>query len=62
MTGRIADGEEDGLVLRLGPVEGLVTPGVPVDGVVGVLQEVGGFFMDQSVERSGFRGHEHHLP
>jgi hypothetical protein len=39
---RVADGEEDGFVLRLRLVQGLGAPGVPVDGVVRVLEQVGG--------------------
>ena len=46
---RVADRQEDQLVLgtRLG--EGLLTPGEPVNRIVRVLQEVGGVFEDESV-------------
>jgi len=52
VAGRIADGEEHGLVLgaRLG--EGLLAPGVPVDRVVGVLKEVGARLLGQAVRHS----------
>jgi len=36
----VADGQEDGLVFRPCPVEGLLPPGVPVHGVVRVLEKV----------------------
>src|SRR5690606_3815592 len=40
MARRVADGEEDGLVLALRALEGLVAPRVPIDGVVRVLPQV----------------------
>jgi hypothetical protein len=49
MAGGIADGKEDGLVLRARFGEGLVAPREPVDGVVGVLKKVGGFFAGEAV-------------
>ena len=36
----VPDGDEDGLVLVAGQVQGLVPPGEPLDGVVGVLAEI----------------------
>jgi hypothetical protein len=42
MTSRVADAEEDGLVLGARSGKALFTPGIPVHGVVGVLEEVGG--------------------
>ena len=53
VTGGVADGEKDGLVLSLGLGKGLVGPGVPVDRVVGMLQQVGGVFQDQAVGIGG---------
>ena len=41
VAGRVADRQQDRLVLARGPGERLVAPRVPVDGVVGVLAEVG---------------------
>ena len=41
VAGRVADREQDGLVLGAGPGERLVAPRVPVDRVVGVLAQVG---------------------
>ena len=40
VAGRVADGEEDGPVELAGAGQRLLTPGVPVHGVVGVLQQV----------------------
>ena len=40
VAGRVADGEEDRLVLGAGLGERLVAPGVPVDRVVRVLEQV----------------------
>ena len=41
VAGGVADAQEDGLVLPRGPPEGLLSPGVPVDRVVDVLEKVG---------------------
>ena len=49
VAGRIADREEDRLVLRPCPLERGVTPGVPIDRVPGVLLEVGTLLVDQAV-------------
>jgi hypothetical protein len=38
VAGGIADGKEDGLVLRFGFFKGFVTPGIPVDRIICVLQ------------------------
>jgi len=49
VAGGVAHGEEDGLVLLCCGLEGLLAPGVPVHGVVGVLEEVGAFFGEEAV-------------
>ncbi len=49
VAGGVADGEQDRLVLGAGPLEGLVAPRVPVDGVVLVLLEVGARLVGQPV-------------
>ena len=41
VAGAVAHAEKDGLVLLPGPLEGLLTPGVPVHRVVSVLAEIG---------------------
>ncbi|MPN30053.1 hypothetical protein SDC9_177510 [bioreactor metagenome] len=38
MAGGVADGDEEGAVLLSGFLEGLAPPGVPVHGIVGMLQ------------------------
>ncbi len=50
VTGGVADGEEDRLVLGSGPGEGGLAPGIPVHGIFRVLEKVGAFFEDQAVE------------
>ena len=49
VAGAVADGEEDGFVLGLGLGEGLFAPRIPVHGIVGVLTQVRGFFVDQPI-------------
>ncbi len=46
---RIADGQKDRLRFADGLLEGFPAPGVPVDGIVGVLQQVRRLLMDQAV-------------
>src|SRR5258706_5086572 len=58
MTGRIADGEEDRFVLLFRRRERLGAPGVPVHRVVGVLEQVGGFFAGEVVGVRGSVGSE----
>ncbi len=50
VAGGVADRQEDRLVLPTRPVEGLGSPGVPVDGVVRVLNQIGGGLEDQAVD------------
>ncbi len=49
MAGGVADAQEDRPAELRGSLEGLVAPGIPVDGVVGVLPEVGAGLEDQPV-------------
>ena len=49
VAGGVANAEEDGLVLLPGFLQGLLAPGVPVHGVVGVLHKVGAGLVDESV-------------
>ncbi len=49
VTGRVADREEDRLVLLPGSRERLVTPRIPVHGIRGVLQQVGTRLVGQAV-------------
>src|SRR5690606_6643944 len=58
VAGGIADGQEDRLFLPLRLFKGLFAPGIPVHRIVGMLQKIRGFFMDQAV---GFF-HECSLP
>jgi hypothetical protein len=49
MAGRVPDREKDGHVLAAGPIAGFFAPRVPIDGVMGVLQEVRTDFARESV-------------
>jgi hypothetical protein len=49
VAGRVADREKDGPPLAAGHVEGLVSPGIPVHGVVLVLKEVRARFAGEPV-------------
>jgi len=49
VAGSIAAAEEDGTVIGAGQIEGRRVPGVPVDGVVGVLAQVEGPLLGQAV-------------
>src|SRR5439155_14117037 len=53
VTGGIADGEENWLVLRLGASQGFVSPGIPVHGIVRMLLEIGARFVDEAVCGAG---------
>ena len=46
MTGGVTDGKENGLIFTTSQFKGFIAPRIPVDGVMGMLQEVGGLFMD----------------
>ena len=65
VAGRVADREEDRLVLRPGLLQRLLAPGIPVHRVVGVLQQVGAGRRRQSVGvfRRGLVAHtRQHIP
>lgn len=42
MACRVPDAQENGLVLRTGFGQGLFAPRIPINGVVGVLEQIGG--------------------
>ena len=54
VAGGVADREEDRLVLASCRLEGLLTPRVPVDGVVGMLEQVGALLAGEPVLMSAF--------
>ena len=54
VAGGVADAEEDRLVLAPRAGEGLLAPGVPVDGVVFVLEKVGAGLARESVGHGAF--------
>jgi hypothetical protein len=49
VAGGIPNEKEHGLVFRCGPGESLFRPGMPVYRIVGMLDEIGAFFIDESV-------------
>jgi hypothetical protein len=49
MAGGIADGKEDGFVFLFRADEGFLSPGIPIHRVVGVLEQIGTFLVDQPV-------------
>ncbi len=53
MAGGVTGGEKDGLVFRLRFGEGIGAPRIPVDGVMGVLEEVGALLVGQAVGGHG---------
>ena len=59
---RVADGEQDRLLLGPGPAERLLAPLVPVHRVVGVLEEVGTGGQRQPVGRFPFGRHDEWYP
>ena len=49
VAGGISNGKEDGLILLPCSAEGLVTPGVPLNGIPCMLEEIGTLLFDQTV-------------
>ncbi len=49
VAGRVADRQQHGLARLAGELEGLVTPRVPVDRIVGVLEQVGAGLVCQAI-------------
>ena len=49
MAGRIADAQEDRSVRLARPREGLLAPGIPRNGIMLVLEQVGGLFAREAV-------------
>ena len=49
MASRVANGEEDWFILFLGCCKSLLAPGIPVDRVARVLEQVRAFLEDEAV-------------
>ena len=49
VTGGVADAQKDRDVASFGILEGVASPRVPVDGIVRVLQEIGGFAAGEAI-------------
>jgi hypothetical protein len=56
MTGRISYGKKDWLVFSLCCCKGFFAPRIPPNRVVGMLREVGAFFVNKTVVVFGFLG------
>ncbi len=53
VAGGVTDAEQDRLALSFRKGEGLRAPGLPVDGIVGMLKEIGARFRAQHVFHGG---------
>jgi hypothetical protein len=49
MAGGVTDGEEDRLVFLFRFFKGLIAPREPIDRIIGMLEQIGALFVDQSV-------------
>jgi hypothetical protein len=49
VAGRVADRQEDRLVLPLCPLEGLLAPRIPLHGIVFVLEEIRTVFGSETI-------------
>ena len=52
VAGGIADREEDRFILGTGLFERDIAPGIPIDGIGGVLEQVGAGFAGQAIALS----------
>jgi hypothetical protein len=46
MAGGVSNGEENGFIFLLCSTQSFFSPRIPINGVVGVLEEIGAGFMD----------------
>src|SRR5690606_24440149 len=53
MAGRVANAEQDGPVLGASALERFVAPRIPIDGIVGVLAQVGTAGGGETIRHSG---------
>jgi hypothetical protein len=49
VTGGITNGQKYGLIFLPGLLKRLICPGIPIHGIVSMLQQIGTFLMDQPV-------------
>ena len=54
MAGGVADAEENRFIFLFRSIEGFLTPWVPIDWVMCVLQQVRGFFLSEPVGGAGW--------
>ena len=55
MAGGVADGQEDRLVFLTRLLKRFLAPRIPVDGVIGVLPQIGRGFVEKPVRLPPFR-------
>ncbi len=46
---RVAHGQKDGPVISPGDLEGFIAPWIPIDGIMGVLKQIWGLFVNQAI-------------
>jgi hypothetical protein len=49
MAGCIANAYQNGFVFLFGPLQRLITPGIPVNRIMGMLQQIRTGFFDEAV-------------
>jgi hypothetical protein len=49
VTGGIANGQKYGLIFLLRLLKRLISPGIPIHGIIGMLQQIGAFLMDEPI-------------
>jgi hypothetical protein len=49
MTGTVTNGKEYGLIFAQSAIKSIRSPGMPVNGVMGMLEKVRGFFLGEPV-------------
>jgi hypothetical protein len=54
MAGGVSDAEENRFIFLFRSIECFLTPWVPIDWVMRVLQQVGGFFLSEPVGGAGW--------
>jgi hypothetical protein len=49
VTGGVTNGEKDGLVFLSGDIKSLLAPGIPVYRIMGMLEEIGALFGEETI-------------
>src|SRR5262249_33887559 len=59
VAGRVTDAQKDWAVFAVSPFERLRTPGIPIDGIVCVLQKIRTGFIDEAIRHRGLDSKRH---